>query len=359
MKPKIEFNKLSLELNQILLAGKNRKNNDTGYLWEGTLPVISVPFRFRLESLEWMSLNSNSIPDSISASISILVADPDWSLIAIPKIDLMTVWHQRICKWGRASFIETTEIKLDKDSRFAVDGHAVLLTPTINRILSKKGILNFLSMEKLDATIRKISNENFGSDVLSHLLENAFYKVSPVMKKDGLTITASLSDDRAHFEQAVNISPYIFLEFPTSDMVYCITKSIRPEVKIKSYNLIVSDLKVVGHNKLIININELSKNLDITLTTGLKVEDNKIYAVVESIVAIGLNPLKKLVFNILKSMLIRQIENNPLDIDKIYAQFLLDISIQYPYLTIQNNQSAQLDKLHIDPERTELLIHFP
>ncbi len=355
MKPSIEINRLSLIIDKTQLSIQQSAK----VLILGELPVLEIPFKVGLVDINWRVKEGDHMPDRINLVTVGELTDPDWKVRTRMDVFIGMEWNDDVSQLGGSPPFVLQDIHLGEESHFYIDNQEVNLTPTINRVLiGKNEFLLKTGRTQLMQGLKKMSHDLLGSDLILDLITDLFYQITGDFRADQGSILLSAAYDRDHFMKVDEAPPYLFLKIPTTDLEYFMNHFKWPPIEVKGYELVLKSIEVVGPNRLIINMSEITKNWDIVLNLKLELRDNSIYPVVEDIQANGLDLLKKTLFNILKGLLIKQVEKKPISFAQIYEGFKADFEKKYPFIQIQPGFSPFMDTIEVDKISTELMVHF-
>lgn len=355
MKPGIEINRLSLVFDRVQFSNQQGAK----MLMSGNVPMLNIPFKIGFVNMNWEVREGDSMPERINFEVLGELTDPDWKVRTRLNFFIGIEWNGHVSQFGGSTPFLLEEVYLGEESNFYIDSQEVNLTPTINRALVEmKESLFRTGSVRLIQGLKRMSQELIGSDLIPDLLEDLYYQITGDFRTELGIISLSASHDHEHFTQADEAPPYLFLKIPTADLVYFINHFNWPPIEVKGYELNLKSIEVVGPNKLIVNVNETTKNWDIVLNLNLELRENTIYPVVEDIQTSGLPLLQKALFNILKGLLINQIEKRPISVEHIYNEFKSNFEKKYPFIQIQPGFSPFMDSIEVDPETTEIMVHY-
>lgn len=355
MKPLIEMNRLSVLIDRSELVDREGAT----LISEGNLPVTGTPFQVELIDIPWLNGENPPAPEKFVVRLGGSVIDPRWKVKFV--LDAIVEYEQRnkIAQWGESFPLELIQLYFDNSSQILIDDRTIDLIPTINQVLARKITANdSLDYPWLNTQVSKISQEYFGSDVLTDLLANLYYQVLGDHDDHSGLFSISAAYELKHFSQIEEAPPYLFVKLPTNDIEYFVNHYDWPDIDIKGYQLIIKTLEVKDVNGLKINVVEVNKEWLFTIGMKLILKNNTIQAQVQIIESEGLGILAKTLFKIFKGVLKRQIEAKPIPVTDVYQQILSKLEINYPFLHIQQDQLPYLDALSMCQEDTEIMIHF-
>ncbi len=353
MPGKIEMNRIVLQVNREILSSLE----EDLFFVSGHLPVLDIPYKTGVIHIHW------SAPEEGHLGISIQLVgefnDPKWTLITRIGLEMSLQMEDDLISWADFDSIDVKKLYLVPDSVLFLDDHKVDLIDTINRFLDhQKSNVPEKLKQVLDSRLRQISLQYFNSELLPHLLQPLFFRISSQMDLPLEDIEWTASAMQEHFPVADNSPPYFFMQIPSSDLVYFFNHSIHPRLEIKGYELLFVSVEVIGDNKLIFNLKELSNDWIITLDATLELQDNTIYPKVGEIRVEGLDILKKILFGLFRNLLIAQIEKKPVDIHHMFDALKRRIEGEFPFMRIMPRHEIQMDTLLITPDSTEVMVHF-
>lgn len=350
MKSTVEINKFIFRVDQKALEDLNSEI----FYQEDRLPVLNIPYKLGLVTLEWND-SQGDMPVKLMA-VGELV-DPKWSVIARIQFLISCHWTKEIVKWGdfRNFFIE--EISLGEDSVLFIDDHNWDLIPTLNKILvERKDVIPGLISQHLNSILSKASLKYFNSNLILDILDDLYFRISRSINGSLETLELTASGDQDLGGENENPATYASIQIPTSDFTYFMNHFVHPNIEVRGYELMFISLEAIGDNTLIINLKEAINNWNIRMEVSFILRDNSLHPNVRQLQVQGLDILKRTMFQLFKGILIRQIENRPLPLDRLYRNLKKKAEERFPFIRLMPGKELRFDKLKMTLEMVEVVV---
>lgn len=350
----LEINSISIHIKGDWKGDPDQHNS----VIEGELPVLGIPFRLDLTTVDWVQSNVPDAPE-LAIMTAIKVRDHKWSISGEIQCLLGLPFDDEVYSWGEVWQKSLESLHLGDSSAIFVDDHKWDVVPTLNKILNNDGILDhdFL-LRAIFKAIGNTSRKYFNSDLLPSLLDQLYFQIIRGADENHRQLSVTVSGDRNHFTSPDKYPPYVFLQIPTPDLEYFVNHFVRPTIEVKGYELSFVSLEVVGDNNLIVNIEEESNGWLLKVALTPVVRESTVHLKVDQIDATGLNVLTKVIFNLFKGLLVRQIESRSVPVGKLYDQLKQNLKKRYPFVEIRNEGQLVIKNLNFQTTHTEILVYF-
>lgn len=351
----------TLEINSILIhiKGDWKKNPDQHDLVvEGELPILGIPFYLDLTSVDWVQTTTKVAPE-LTITTAMKATDYKWSLSGVIEWILELPRDNEVLSWEEVLQNALEGLRLAHGSAIYVDDHKWDVVPTLNKIIKDNNVLDadFLRQSLLQV-IGKASRKYFNSDLLPNLLDQLYIQIFRGMEEDHRQLSVTLSGDLNHFASPDKFPPYVYVQLPTADLEYFINHFVRPTIEVKGYEVSFVSLEVIGDNKLIVIVKEEKNGWFIKVALTPEVRENNVHLTVDHIDTTGLTILTRVIFNLFKGLLVRQIERRPLPVAKIYDQLIQNLKEKYPFVEIMTEGQLVIKNLNFQTTQTETLVYF-
>lgn len=351
-----------LEINQFSITIHDRQSGSTADSIteiEGVVPLVSVPFELRLDGVERNGADHTADPNLLVLQTSLQAAHLNWSFDAKLFWLLSLTFDSEPSQWKEFLLRVKNNLSLSDSSEIKIDNHRWDIISTLNAALQNSEGHQFEKIfPMIERTVVNLSQKYFNSTILHDLLEILYFQIEMDHKNESSQIIKTVSSDVSHFSSSDPYPPYLYLQIPTRDLEYFVNNSIQPSVEVKGYEISFVSLEVIGNNHLIINLEEKSNNWILAVELTPEIRNQSIHLKVDHIETSGLNVLTKVVFTLFKGLLIRQIENRPIDIDPIYKTFKAKFENQFQFVELMQGHQLFLKNLDFQKENVSVLIYF-
>lgn len=321
------------------------------------LPVIPGDIEILPEKISWTQIEENQ--NLFQGLVNLNVHNPDWNIRTIIDLYLSMKISSLPFKWMNPESILIEKLKISEKSKFLINTHQIHLTPSINQILEvKRSEITEAGKTTVLRNLDELSKKYFGNDILVRLWKDLHFQFLTHSSSQDLIFHLSASEKVEHIKNNDPASSYVEIDIPGNDFQNLLSRLPVPPLSAAGYHMEVKKIEVTGDNKLKINLKDETKNLEIDLETKIELNDNILKLNIGELNIKGLGWVKAGLFKVLKNLIIRQVENKPLNIAEIYRSFIYELSRKYPFLQIQQNKELILRQMSITSENFSASIYF-